>query len=63
MMQINTNEVFKLQPDGSTILISVEEVEVNVKTTEELLKEKQDELLKVYGEIQAIQAQIDGGSN
>jgi hypothetical protein len=63
MIQINTNEVFELQPDGSTILVSVEEVEVNVKTTEELLKEKQDELLKVYGELQAIQAQIDGGSN
>jgi hypothetical protein len=43
MIQINTNEVFELQPDGSTILVSVEEVEVNVKTTEELLKEKQDE--------------------
>lgn len=63
MIQINTNEVFELQPDGSTILVSVEEVEVEVKTTEELLKEKQDELLKVYGELQAIQAQIDGGSN
>jgi len=38
-------------------------VEVNIPSPEDLLKEKQDELLKVYQELQAIQAQIDAGSN
>lgn len=51
MKKINTNEVFQLQPDGSTILIRVEEVEIDVPDPEDIIKQKQDEILRIYEEI------------
>lgn len=63
MIRIDRNEVYEKGPDGNMVLVSFEEVEVNIPSPEELLQEKQDELLKVYQELQAIQAQIDAGSN
>jgi hypothetical protein len=36
--------------------VTITEVQVEVPTDEELLQEKQDELLRIYAEIQAIQA-------
>lgn len=59
-MRIEKREIYERQPDGSTILISIEEIEIDEPTPEELLKEKQDELLKIYNEIQLIQSQIEG---
>ena len=54
MKQINTNEVWKKAEDGSMILISSEEVEVDEPTTEELVYAKELELLRIYEEIQTI---------
>ena len=51
MIQINRNETYQLQPDGTTVLISFEEVEVDVKTTEEEIAEKEAELLEVFNQL------------
>jgi hypothetical protein len=58
MKQINRNEVFELQPDGSTILIRVEEVEVDVKTPEEEVAEKEAELLRMFNELQELKNKL-----
>lgn len=58
MKQINRNEVWELQPDGSSILISVEEVEVDVKTPEELIAEKENELLQMFNELQELKNRL-----
>lgn len=51
-----TNEIYEHQPDGSTILIKTEIIEAPyIKTDEELIKDKQDELLKIYNEILLLQ--------
>jgi len=51
-----TNEIYEHQPDGSTILIKVEVIEAPyIKTDEDLIKEKQDELLTIYNEILLLQ--------
>lgn len=54
MKTIQTNEVYERQEDGTTILISVEEVEVDILTPEEEIAQKQEELLKVYAELQTL---------
>jgi hypothetical protein len=58
MKQINRNEVFELQPDGSSILIRVEEVEVDVKTPEEEVAEKEAELLRMFNELQELKNKL-----
>jgi hypothetical protein len=51
-----TNEIYQHQPDGSTILIKTEIIQTPyIKTDEELIKEKQDELLTIYNEILLLQ--------
>ena len=52
MKRIDTNETWAKQEDGTTILISVEEVEVDILTPEEEIAQKEAELLKMYKEIQ-----------
>lgn len=51
MKQVVKNEVFERQPDGSTILVRVEELEIDVLTNEELVEYKQNEILRIYEEI------------
>ena len=58
MIQINRNETYQLQPDGSTILISFEEVEVEVKTPEQEIADKELELLEMYNELQLLKDKL-----
>ena len=58
MRQINTNEIWELQPDGSSILIKSEEIEVDVKTPEEEIAEKEDELLKMFNQLQELKNKL-----
>jgi hypothetical protein len=52
MKRIDRNETWVKQEDGTTILVSVEEVEVDILTPEEDIAQKEAELLKMYKEIQ-----------
>ena len=52
MKRIDRNETWAKQEDGTIILISVEEVEVDILTPEEEIAQKEAELLKMYKEIQ-----------
>jgi uncharacterized small protein (DUF1192 family) len=52
MITIQTNETWIKQEDGTMLLISVEEVEVDILTPEEEIAQKEAELLKMYKEIQ-----------
>ena len=52
MKRIDRNETWAKQEDGTMILISVEEVEVDILTPEEEIAQKEAELLKMYKEIQ-----------
>ena len=54
MKQIATNEVFKKAEDGSMILISSEIIEYDEPTAEEMIREKEQELLRIYEEIQRL---------
>jgi hypothetical protein len=49
--EIERIEIYNAQTGEVTIT----EVQVEVPTDEELLQEKQDELLRIYAEIQALQ--------
>jgi hypothetical protein len=52
MKRIDRNETWVKQEDGTTILVSFEEVEVDILTPEEEIAQKEAELLKMYKEIQ-----------
>jgi ligand-binding SRPBCC domain-containing protein len=52
--QIITKEIYKVDENGQTVLIETIEIEVNEPTQEEIIAEKQAELLKIYAEIQAL---------
>lgn len=52
--QIHTNEVFKMNENGEMVLVHTETVEVEVPASEEIIAEKEAELLKIYAEIQAL---------
>ena len=52
MKRIDRNETWAKQEDGTIILVSVEEVEVDILTPEEEIAQKEAELLKMYKEIQ-----------
>jgi hypothetical protein len=52
MKRIDRNETWVKQEDGTTILVSFEEVEVDILTPEEDIAQKEEELLKMYKEIQ-----------
>ena len=47
-------ETYKRNEDGTTTLISVEDVVVEGPTQEELIAEKEAQLLSIYEEIQAL---------
>ena len=50
--EIERREIYNAQ----TGEVTVEEREIEVKTNEELVSEKQEELLKIYAELQALMA-------
>ena len=54
MKQIVKNEVYQKAEDGSMILISSEEIEVDIPTNEETIRAKEQELLRIYEEIQRL---------
>lgn len=51
--EIERSEIYEVV-DGITSLIEVIEMEVEVPTQEEIIAEKEAELLRVYAEIQAL---------
>jgi hypothetical protein len=50
--EIERREIYNAQ----TGEVTIEEREIEVKTNEELVSEKQEELLKIYAELQALMA-------
>lgn len=52
--QIHTNEVFEKNENGEMVLVHTETVEVEVPTPEEIIAEKEAELIRIYAEIQAL---------
>ena len=52
-----TNEVFEKQENGEMILVHSETVEVEVPTQEQIIADKEAELLKMYQELQALKTQ------
>ena len=55
MIRLDTHETWEKQDDGTMLLIKSEQEEVEIKTDEVLIKEKQDELLTIYNEILLLQ--------
>jgi len=55
-MAIQRKEIYKLV-DGINTLIEVIETEVNTPTTEEIIAEKEAELISIYNEIQKLKEQ------
>lgn len=49
-------ETYELQEDGSYVLKSTETIEVEVKTEEEMIAEKEAELLAMYKELETLKA-------
>ena len=58
MKRIDRNETWVKQEDGTTILVSFEEVEVDILTPEEEIAQKEEELLKMYKEIQDLKNKL-----
>jgi len=48
------NETFEKNENGEMILVHSEIVQVEVPTQEQIIAEKEAELLKIYAEIQAL---------
>jgi hypothetical protein len=57
MITYNTNETWQKQEDGTMKLIHVEHVEAEIKTPEELIAEKEEELFRKYAELLALRKQ------
>jgi hypothetical protein len=55
--KLHTSEYY----DKEGNLLRTETIEIDVPTDEELIKEKQDELLKIYSELQALIAGQNNG--
>jgi hypothetical protein len=55
MIRLDTHETWEKQDDGTMLLIKSEQEKIEIKTDEELIKEKQDELLTIYNEILLLQ--------
>lgn len=55
--KLHTSEFY----DKEGNLLKTETIEIDVPTDEEIIKEKQDELLKIYSELQALIAQQNNG--
>lgn len=57
--EIERTEIYNAQ----TGEVTIEEREVQVKTDEEIIQEKQDELLKIYSELQILMLNSGTQSN
>jgi hypothetical protein len=51
---MKTHEIYQLQEDGSVILIESTVIKVDEPTPEEIIAEKEAELMKIYAEIQSL---------
>lgn len=51
------NETFEMNENGEMVLVHTETVEVELPTPEQIIAEKEAELLKIYAEIQALKTQ------
>lgn len=51
------NETFEKNENGEMVLVHTETIEVKVPTQEEIIAEKQAELLKMYAELNALKTQ------
>lgn len=60
MKQINKNEIWEMQADGSTILVRVEEVEVDIKTPEEEIAERELELIEMFSQLMEMKSRFNG---
>lgn len=47
-------EIYETNENGQTILVDTIEIEIEAPTQEELIAEKEAELLKMYQELQAL---------
>lgn len=56
-MRIEIIETYQRQEDGTLVLISTEEVEVSEPTDQELIAQKEQQLLELYEEIQRLKNQ------
>jgi hypothetical protein len=54
MIRIDTNETWIKQQNGTMLLVATEQVEIDIKTPEEELYEKEQELIRIYNEVQAL---------
>ena len=52
-----TNETFEKNENGEMILVHSEIVEVELPTQEQIIAEKEADLLKMYQELQALKTQ------
>lgn len=56
-MAFINHEVWQKGEDGKMVLVSTTQVEVNEPTQEELVAEKEQQLLAIYEELQALKNQ------
>jgi hypothetical protein len=57
-MATYTNETFEKQEDGTMILVKTEIVEIEEKTIEEQLAEKEAQMLEIYHQITELKAKL-----
>ena len=55
--QTHFNETWVKKEDGTMELVSSEEVQVEVQTVEEIIADKEAQLIKIYEEIQSLKAE------
>lgn len=58
--QIVNTQIYKVNENGETILIETGSIEIEIPvepTPEEIIAEKEAELLKIYAELQALKTQ------
>ena len=61
MTRTDTHETWMKQEDGSMILVNSHQSECEVQSPQELIVEKEQELLKMYADLQALKAQQNNG--
>lgn len=53
---MTTNEIYERQADGSVLLVRTEESTIEFTSVEDQIKSKEEELLKIYEELQALKS-------
>jgi hypothetical protein len=59
MIKQVTNETWQKQEDGTMKLIHTETIEIEEKTPEQLIAEKEEELFNKYAELLAMRKQLE----